>query len=73
MAFNEKVFADRLREFRLKARLSQEDLAEKSGLTANLIWRYENRCNTPGIDKAYAIAEALGCTVDDLLRVQEVA
>lgn len=71
--FNEKVFADRLRELRLKARLSQEDLAEKSGLTGNLIWRYENRRTTPGIDKVYAIAEALGCTVDDLLRVKEVA
>lgn len=66
MTFSKTVFADELRMRRLKLRMSQDELAKASGLTADLIWKYENAGHVPGADKVFALAEALGCTPNDL-------
>ena len=66
MPFSKGTFAKNMRVRRAELDMSQADLAAKSGVTADLIWNYENERTTPGADKAYAIAEALGCTLDDL-------
>ena len=47
--------------------MSQEKLANKAGLSASSIIGYENGSMVPGVDKAYAIAQALGCTPNDLM------
>lgn len=66
MPFSRSTFAENLRVFRAKRSFSQTELAKRSGLTPDLIWNYENERITPGADKAYSIAEALGCTLNDL-------
>ena len=66
MAFSKETFARNMRVLRAGLDMSQAELAKRSGLTADLIWKYENEVSNPGADKAYAIAEALGVTLDDL-------
>lgn len=66
MAFDRKTFAKNLRVRRAELDITQAELADRSGVTADLIWKYESGSTTPGADKAYAIAEALGCTLDEL-------
>lgn len=66
MAFSKETFARNMRVRRAELDITQDELAERSGVTANLIWKYESGSTTPGTDKAYAIAEALGCTLDEL-------
>ncbi len=66
MAFSMDTLASNIRTRRRALDLSQSELAERAGLTPDLIWNYERANYTPGADKAYAIAEALGCTLDEL-------
>lgn len=66
MAFSLDTLASNIRTRRRALDLSQTELAERAGLTPDLIWNYERGNYTPGADKAYAIAEALGCTLDEL-------
>lgn len=66
MAFSLDILASNIRMRRRALDLSQTELAERAGLTPDLIWNYERGNYTPGADKAYAIAEALGCTLDEL-------
>lgn len=58
---------NRLKEYRLKLKVSQEELAEKSGISRATISAIENNLNrnttTKTLDK---IASALGTTVDQI-------
>jgi putative transcriptional regulator len=47
-------------------------LSEKSGVSRNTIHTYING-GVPALDKAYAIAKALGLTVDDVWKHEETA
>lgn len=47
--------------------MSQSELAEKSGMNITSITMYETEQRIPGIDKVYLLAEALGCTPNDLI------
>ena len=66
MPFSKAEFAERLYQRRVARHMSQADLAERAGMTPDLVWSYENGRYVPGADKAYALAEALGCTINDL-------
>ena len=46
--------------------MSQEDLAEKSGVSLDSIRSYESGRNTPLFSSAYQLARALNCTPNDL-------
>ena len=52
------------KEIGLKAGLSQRDLAEKSGLTQNTIYKIENGKFSVGIDVLCKATEALGKKLD---------
>ena len=56
-----------LKEIRLKKGITQEELAKKLGINQNNISRYENSERTPNLYLAKEIADALDCTVDELL------
>ena len=74
MAYEDMDFGKRLRRIRRAADITQEQLAAATGIDAGSITRYETGAVTPGLDKAYALAEALGVTLDDLCPVErEVA
>ena len=62
-----KNIADKLRMYRAKERLSQEQLAEKTGLTQTYIYRLENELANPSIFVMLKIANAFQITVNDLI------
>lgn len=49
--------------------LTQAELSELSGVGVKAIRNYETRGTSPYLETAARISEALGCTVDDLMRV----
>lgn len=53
---------------RLKAKLSQEQLAERSGFTQQYLSGLERGQRNPTIVSLYEIAQALGTTPIELLR-----
>ncbi|MDD2666050.1 MAG: helix-turn-helix transcriptional regulator [Methanocellales archaeon] len=60
---------NKLREFRNKARLSQEKLAEKVSVTRQTIISIENGKYTPSLELALKFAEQFKCTVEDLFGI----
>jgi len=63
-----KDFGPRLRSFREKRGLTQQDLAQAVGTTMMLISRYERGMHLPAADKVVALARVLHVTTDALLR-----
>ena len=53
-------------ERRKKLKLSQEELARKSGVSRASIARYETNEQSPTLATAQRLAETLGFTIDDL-------
>jgi transcriptional regulator with XRE-family HTH domain len=67
-----KVFGERIRELRRERLLTQEDLAEKSGLNANSIVRIENgTIKEPRFSTVRKLAAALGVDPMDLPKVED--
>jgi len=65
--YDNAVFAENLKEVRqYQVRITQEELAKRSGIDQNSIARYETGGTTPGFDKVVALATALGVTPNDL-------
>lgn len=62
------TFAKRLKDARIKAGMTQSDLAEKSGVTSASISAYESADGTkgknPSLENARSIAESLGVSLD---------
>ena len=65
---NDFDFGNRLFRLRRKAGLSQAQLGEKAGVSNKAVSKWENGRAKPGLDTAEKLAEALGVSVDDLLR-----
>lgn len=62
---------NRLREHREKLHLTQKQLAEKAGIGQATISETERGKYTPGVDVALMLAEALGCSVEDLFSLRK--
>ena len=60
-------FALRLRELREKARLSVDELAEKSGIPAPTLYRWEQGAKAPSIERFPELALALKVTVSSMM------
>ena len=58
---------------RKEKKLTQEQLAEKLGVTAKTISRWENGNYMPDISLLQPLSEELGITLNDLLSGQKVA
>ena len=61
------MFADNLMELRKYHALSQEELAEKIGVSRQTLSKYETGESLPDIEKRKALADVFGITVDDLI------
>lgn len=61
-----EAIARTLRVKRAEANMSQEELAKRSGVSVDAIRSYERQMSLPLLETAYKLAEALGCTVNDL-------
>jgi len=60
-------FAERLINIRKEKKMSQQELANKVGIHANVLGRYERGEARPFVDMAVKLAQALGVSTDYLL------
>lgn len=60
-------FADNLIQLRKLNEYSQEELAEKIGVSRQTISKYETGESLPDIEKCKLMADAFGVTMDDLI------
>ena len=63
---------NKLKEMRERAGLTQQQLAEKVGVTQQTIWYYENGRREMKSGVLVELSNALECTVSDLLGLNEV-
>ena len=61
----------RIREERIKKKMSQKELAAAIGVTPSMLSKYESGTVAPSVDKIRRIAAVLDVAVDDLLPSQE--
>ena len=61
------MFAENLMELRKVHAMSQEELAEKIGVSRQTLSKYETGESLPDIEKCRALADVFGITVDDLI------
>lgn len=66
-----KLFAEKLKNIRLKENLSQERFAEKCGVDRTYIGRLERLERSPSLDILYKISQNLGMKLEDLLNFSE--
>ena len=68
-----KYFSNRLRVLRNEAKMSQEQLAGKLGVTTQAVSKWECDLAYPDIELLMQIADIYGVTIDSLLREAPVA
>lgn len=56
-----------IREKRMEKGMSQMELADRLGVTQGAVMKWETGRCLPALDRAVEIAEAFGCTVDELI------
>ena len=62
------IFADKLIALRKKSVWSQEELAEKLGVTRQSVSKWEGAQSVPDIDKILQLSHLFGVTTDYLLK-----
>ncbi len=67
MSFDKGRIGNRLAALRKDKGLTQAELANASGVNINSIARYETGAAVMGLDAAYELTAALGCTIDQLV------
>lgn len=65
--YSDEVFAKRLCSIRRDRDMTQEELADRIGCSRFTVKTWEGGKATPRLDYACAIADVLGCTVEDLV------
>jgi len=64
------MFKDNLIQLRKYNKMTQEDLADKVGVTRQAIAKWESGESTPDLEKSRLLAEAFGVSLDDLVNFQ---
>lgn len=64
-------FSGKLKVLRISKRLTQEQLAERLGITKSLISAYETGIRSPSLDVLVKLARLLGVTTDFLLGIEK--
>jgi transcriptional regulator with XRE-family HTH domain len=67
------AIGDRLREERVKAGISQRELARRLGLSPSLISQLENGQSKPSVGTLYSIVTELGVSLDHVIRGADAA
>lgn len=70
MGFDNDVLAANIRAMRARADKTQGELADEIGVNIGTVVKYEDGSMVPGSDKVSAIAEATGCTPNDLFGIK---
>ena len=61
------TFAQKLKELRTRAGMSQEKLSEKVGVSRQAITKWETDKGAPDMDNLMALSDLFGVSVDELL------
>lgn len=61
------MFSDNLTELRKLHNMSQEELAEKIGISRQTLSKYETGESLPDIEKCKILADVFGVSIDDLI------
>ena len=61
------MFSDNLLQLRKQLKMTQEELADRIGVSRQAIAKWENGETQPDIDRCRALAEVFGVTMDDLV------
>lgn len=61
------IFGDNLRDVMESTRITQRELAERTGLSEGTISRYIHKQTIPGVKAIINIAYVLDCSMDDLI------
>lgn len=64
------MFQDNLVQLRRRAGLSQEELAERVGVSRQTLSKWESGESAPDLERAAALAEAFGVTLDGLVNYE---
>lgn len=73
MAYSKERTSRYLKARMALAGMTIADLAKASGVSADTITNYTRGAAVPRLDTAIALAETLGCTVDDICGYGDVA
>ncbi len=65
---NKMILADKITNLRKKAGWSQEELAEKLGVSRQVVSKWESAQSVPDLNKVLLLAKTFGVTTDYLLR-----
>jgi transcriptional regulator with XRE-family HTH domain len=65
-----KLFGRRVRAVRKAAKLTQEQAAEKAGITANFLGYVERGTKQPSLNMIFALAKALSVSVETFFRFE---
>ncbi len=65
------MFKDNLVQLRKLHKLTQEDLADKLGVTRQSIAKWESGETVPDLEKCKSLAEIFGVTLDDLAQYEQ--
>ena len=60
----------KIQEVRRNKGITQNELAEKVGVTQGAVYQWETGKANPTADKLPALAKALGCMIDDLFETE---
>ena len=60
-------FGNRIKSLRLSRSMTQEQLAQKLGVSAQAVSKWESGKNEPDKDHLVALSELLGLSLEDLL------
>jgi transcriptional regulator with XRE-family HTH domain len=66
--FDKMTFGERLKYIRKRRRMSQDDLAERIGVSRQIIYQYEADMTDPRLFTFMCIADALNVSLDFLAR-----
>ena len=62
------MLSERIYKFRRKSGLSQEQLAEKIGVSRQAISKWESGTSTPELEKLRALSDCFSITLDELVK-----
>lgn len=60
------VLGENIRRFRKKTKMTQEELADKIGVSFQAVSKWENAQSAPDISLLPLLAEVFNCRIDDL-------
>lgn len=69
--YRKTTIGQTIAQYKKKAKLTQEELAEKCGVTAQAVSKWANDVSYPDLESTGRLAAILGCTVDALIHGDE--